>query len=301
MLRRSAVGVLLGARSRGQAAVPGNSGSLDAYLRLIQRRGRAGRGFQSPPDRSRTFDSSGAKIAGTAGFDAEAVRSRGPNRKRQAEASGTVPLPGVGCASAGRSFDCVHPVLADPLSAATALAYSCNCFVAHVAERFQPGELAREFERVGLSSATALFGGAGEEAAGRIHPALNPDAQRIQALGEDSVEVTVAGLALAYRLLALNIDKPYMRAIKEGLEGAVEFGTAQNAAEYRAFRVVAGKTGSALTTSGRAGGVVLAGLYSQLRAAGCARGNVAGTIGRIWMQLPLCATDLRSLRRQVRL
>ncbi len=152
----------------------------------------------------------------------------------------------------GRSFDCVHPALADPLSVATALAYSCNCFVAHMAERFQPGELAREFERVGLSSATGLFGGAGlfvgDEAIGRIRPALNPDAQRIQALGEDSVEVTVAGLALAYRLLALKINKPSMRAIKEGLEGAVEFGTAQNAGISGV--VVAGKTGSALTTSG---------------------------------------------------
>ena len=151
-----------------------------------------------------------------------------------------------------RSFDCVHPALAAPLSVDTALAYSCNCFVAHVAERFQPGELAREFERAGLSSPSGLFGGTGlfggEEAVGRIRPAMNLDAQRIQALGEDSVEITVAELALAYRLLALKIDRPEMKAIQAGLEGAVEFGTAQNAS-IAGVRV-AGKTGSAFTAGG---------------------------------------------------
>ena len=33
-----------------------------------------------------------------------------------------------------------------PLSIDLALAYSCNCFVAHMAERFERGELAREFQ-----------------------------------------------------------------------------------------------------------------------------------------------------------
>jgi cell division protein FtsI/penicillin-binding protein 2 len=154
----------------------------------------------------------------------------------------------------GRSFDCVHPALAAPLSTETALAYSCNCFVAHAAERFQPGELARELERFGLASSTGLFGGAGlfggDEAAGHIRPAVNLDSQRIQALGEDSVEITVAELALAYRLLALKINQPGMRAILNGLEGAVEFGTAQNAS-ISGVRV-AGKTGSALTAAGEA-------------------------------------------------
>lgn len=145
-----------------------------------------------------------------------------------------------------RSFDCVHPPLGSPLTVDTALAYSCNCFVAHVAERFQPGELARELGRLGLASNTGLFGG--DEAAGQIRPAMNPDSQRIQALGEDGVKITVAELALAYRGLALKIDQPGMRAIKEGLEGAVEFGTAQNAA-VPGIRT-AGKTGSAVTASG---------------------------------------------------
>ncbi len=85
---------------------------------------------------------------------------------------------------------------------------------------FSRGELARELARFGLASATGLFGG--DEAVGRVRPAMNADAQRMQALGEDDVEITVAELAVAYRLLALKIDQPEMRAIKAGLEGAEE-------------------------------------------------------------------------------
>jgi cell division protein FtsI/penicillin-binding protein 2 len=136
--------------------------------------------------------------------------------------------------------------MAAPLDAVAALAYSCNCFVAHAAERFQPGELTQELKRLGLASLTGLFGP--DEAAGRIRPAIDLDAQRIQALGEDSVEITAAELALAYRLLALKINQPAMRTILNGLEGAVEFGTAQNAS-ISGVRV-AGKTGSALTAAG---------------------------------------------------
>jgi cell division protein FtsI/penicillin-binding protein 2 len=117
----------------------------------------------------------------------------------------------------------------------TALAYSCNCFVAHAAERFSPGELARELERAGF-------------AGGRIQPASDRNAIRLQALGEQGVLVTVTELALAYRSLAMNIALPEMRPILDGLEGAVEFGTAQNASVAGAK--VAGKTGTALTSSG---------------------------------------------------
>ena len=35
----------------------------------------------------------------------------------------------------GRSFDCSHPQLDFPMRVETAIAYSCNCFVARVAER----------------------------------------------------------------------------------------------------------------------------------------------------------------------
>src|ERR1017187_5271371 len=47
---------------------------------------------------------------------------------------------------AGRSFACSHPKVAS-MQAATALAYSCNSFVARVAERFAPGELTASLRR----------------------------------------------------------------------------------------------------------------------------------------------------------
>jgi penicillin-binding protein A len=145
-----------------------------------------------------------------------------------------------------RVLDCSHPQLAAPLRVDTALAYSCNCFVAHAAERFAAGELARELERAGLGARTGLA--RDDEVAGRIRAAGSGDAQRLQALGEDGVLVTVAGLAMAYRALALKTGAPEMRPILAGLEGAVEYGTAQNA---RVASVnVAGKTGTALTAAG---------------------------------------------------
>jgi peptidoglycan glycosyltransferase len=134
-----------------------------------------------------------------------------------------------------RTLDCSHPALATPVRGDTALAYSCNCFVAHAAERFGPGELARELARAGF-------------AGGRILPAADRDEIRLQALGERGVLVTVAELALAYRSLAMNSGLPEMRPILDGLEGAVEFGTAQNAGV--AGVKVAGKTGTALTSAG---------------------------------------------------
>jgi peptidoglycan glycosyltransferase len=145
-----------------------------------------------------------------------------------------------------RVLNCSHPRLAVPVRVDTALAYSCNCFVAHAAERFAAGELARELEGLGLAARTGLVGD--DEATGRIRAASGGDAQRLQALGEDGVLITTAELAMAYHLLALKSGAPEMRPILAGLEGAVEYGTAQNA---RVTEVkVAGKTGTAITTVG---------------------------------------------------
>jgi penicillin-binding protein 2 len=146
-----------------------------------------------------------------------------------------IPCPGT-LAIGGHSLNCSHPPTDVPMRVETALAYSCNCFVARVAERFEPGELARELEAAGLASRTGLLGS--QEAAGRIVPARSADAIRLQALGEEGVAVTVAGLAMAYRLLALDAHP----AVIAGLEGAVEYGTAQNA--RLEGTTVAGKTGS---------------------------------------------------------
>ena len=142
---------------------------------------------------------------------------------------------------AGRQLNCSHPRTDVPMRVETALAYSCNCFVAHMAERFEPGELARDLAASGLSSPTGLIDG---EASGRLVPAQATDATRLQALGEAGIAITVAELAAAYRLVALHAGP----AIVAGMEGAVEYGTAQYA-RVPGVRV-AGKTGSVRADSG---------------------------------------------------
>jgi len=144
-------------------------------------------------------------------------------RLQKLRADETCPCPGE-LTIAGRSLTCSHPPLDRPLDARAALAYSCNNFVAHFAQRFAPGELAAQLERAGLAVNAKVM-------------RAEREAQQLQALGEDRVLVTASGMAAAYRLLALN------GAVTDGLEDAVEFGTAQRA---RAPGLkVAGKTGSA--------------------------------------------------------
>jgi cell division protein FtsI/penicillin-binding protein 2 len=138
----------------------------------------------------------------------------------------------------GRSFDCSHPPPPAPLTVRTAIAYSCNCFVAHYASRFRGGELAFEMERWGLVSRTNWFGEG--EAAGRVWNAP----PQVQSLGEDGVVATPASLALAYCRLASR-GAP---AVLAGMADAVEFGTAQRA-RVTGLKV-AGKTGSVRTPAG---------------------------------------------------
>ena len=145
-----------------------------------------------------------------------------------------------------RQFDCVHPHLATPMRVDTALAYSCNSFTARAAERFEPGELGRELQRVGFASRTGLA--ANGEAWGNVEMLIDRDAQRVQALGEMGIFITPLQLAHAYRQLALQVNDRAMQPIVAGLEGAVAFGTAQNARV--AGVTVAGKTGSTFSAAG---------------------------------------------------
>jgi cell division protein FtsI/penicillin-binding protein 2 len=138
----------------------------------------------------------------------------------------------------GRRFDCSHPPLGAPVTVRTAIAYSCNCFVAHYAPRFRSGELARVMERWGLVSRTNWFGE--RETAGRVWNAP----PELQSLGEDGVLVTPAALAMAYCRLAARTAP----AVLAGMADAVEFGTAQRA-QVTGLRV-AGKTGSVRTPAG---------------------------------------------------
>lgn len=132
----------------------------------------------------------------------------------------------------GRELNCSHPRLETALRIDTALAYSCNCFVAEVAKRFAPGELAGELRRFG-------FG-----VLGSLQRFTAQDSQRLQALGEDGILITLPELASAYRLLAESVPPP----ILSGLEEAVEFGTAQRARVEGVS--LAGKTGSAWSAAG---------------------------------------------------
>lgn len=133
----------------------------------------------------------------------------------------------------GHSLNCSHPYVAVPMNAARAIAYSCNCSVAHFAARFENRELSRYLHRAGISGASPLpFG----------------PATQLQAIGEAGISLSALDLLDAYRWLALRASEPQLSPILEGLEGAVEFGTAQ-AARLNHI-AVAGKTGSVLTNSG---------------------------------------------------
>ena len=119
---------------------------------------------------------------------------------------------------AGRSFACTHPPLASPMTVRAAIAYSCNCFVEHMAARFTSAELTRALQDYGLDA--------------------RPAPVALQSLGEDGVIATPATLAAAYARLAARIAP----AVQSGMEDAVAYGTAQRA--QVAGLALAGKTGS---------------------------------------------------------
>lgn len=228
MVRRRAVSILFGALANVRARA---STGLDRFLDpaqgaalLLNVRTRALIAVNSNVSAGKTLVPPGSTLKP---FVLEALMKRGR----------LTPDEAFVCPSrliiANRRFDCTHPPLVTPIHLDTALAYSCNGFVAHAAERFKPGELAGELTRLGFAS---------------VEPARTPDAQRIQALGEAGILVTPLELALAYRRLAVRANDPEMQPILAGLEGAVEFGTAQRARIPGAS--VAGKTGSTRSAAG---------------------------------------------------
>jgi penicillin-binding protein 2 len=105
--------------------------------------------------------------------------------------------------------------------------------------------LARSLERAGLG---ALTGWTEPETTGRIRAAVGEQANQLQALGEEPLLLTAAELALGYRTIAIDAERPEMGPIIDGLEDAAEYGTAQLARV--AGLKVAGKTGSVRTRSG---------------------------------------------------
>jgi cell division protein FtsI/penicillin-binding protein 2 len=123
----------------------------------------------------------------------------------------------------GRNLDCSHPVTAAPLDAAAALAYSCNSYFARAARLVEPARLAARLRDAGFEVRDA---GSNEEVA-------------LQGIGEAAVWTTPRALLDSYRRLAAG---PPVAVVREGLEGAVEFGSAQWAAAPGVR--VAGKTGT---------------------------------------------------------
>jgi len=124
---------------------------------------------------------------------------------------------------------CTHATILAPMNLRTALAYSCNNFVAHMAARFGQDELPVALARYGLD----------------VQPGTDV---RLLALGEEGVLVTASMLAGIYRRLALRCGRAALAPILAGMEDAVEYGTAQQAKIPNVK--VAGKTGSVLAADG---------------------------------------------------
>ena len=143
-------------------------------------------------------------------------------------------------------MNCVHPPTPVPMNAARTLAYSCNSAIAHFALRFAADELPQALIRFGFTSPSGI--GKSPEAVGTVRRGTVGSTCQLQALGEEGIAITPLELLIAYVRLAAQLKNPRYSAILEGLEGAVEFGTAQAAQTKNAK--VAGKTGSITLRSG---------------------------------------------------
>ncbi len=146
----------------------------------------------------------------------------------------------------GHELNCIHPPTPIPMNPARAIAYSCNGALAHFALRFAPDELPQALLRFGFASPSGLS--KLQEASGSLKRGTVGPACQLQALGEEGIAITPLELLIGYVRLAEQLKNPKFSAIREGLEGAVQFGTAQAAAVPGAS--VAGKTGSIVLRSG---------------------------------------------------
>ncbi len=148
----------------------------------------------------------------------------------------------------GHKLDCTHPVTAQPLDPAAALAYSCNSYFSTVALRLTPAQLHDNFARDGFASVTSL---APDEAAGNVALARTPEQLQLEAIGEWGISVTPLEMVRAYRQIALLAPKhdAKLDPLFAGLEQSVAYGMGHEAQPPSAMKV-AGKTGTAPADEG---------------------------------------------------
>ncbi len=148
----------------------------------------------------------------------------------------------------GHKLDCTHPVTAQPLDPAAALAYSCNSYFATVALRLTPAQVRDNFLRDGFGSTTSL---APDEAAGNVALAQSPEQLQLEAIGEWGISVTPLEMIRAYRQIALLESKhdAKLDPLFAGLEQSVAYGMGHEAQPPSTMKV-AGKTGTANADEG---------------------------------------------------
>jgi cell division protein FtsI/penicillin-binding protein 2 len=146
------------------------------------------------------------------------------------------------------ALSCSHPQTG-PLTAVSALAYSCNDFFATFGLRLTAEELRSAFTAAGLSSPSRLLP---EEAAGSIRLAQSDQERQLQAVGEGDMKITPLEMLAAYRALARRRTATDAtsaeRTVFAGLEASAEYGTARLASVPG--MKVAGKTGTPRSTEG---------------------------------------------------
>ena len=144
-------------------------------------------------------------------------------------------------------MDCTHPASITELNAEDAIAYSCNTYVATVAQRLSAAELVNIFRRAGLDSPTGI---SADESVGHIATPADQQELQLEALGDRGIEVTPIRLLESYRQLALRersgnpgADAP----VFAGLEDSVAFGMSH--AAFVSGMKISGKTGTAASAN----------------------------------------------------
>ncbi len=150
---------------------------------------------------------------------------------------------------AGHKLDCTHPATPEPLTPASALAYSCNSYFTSVATRLTPTQLHDSFVRSGFSSPGEL---APDEVAGSVSLAHSPEELQLQAIGEWGISVTPLELLRGYldlARLAKSDPNGKLAPLFEGLQQSVAYGMGRMAQPDTPMKV-AGKTGTAVADEG---------------------------------------------------